>query len=71
MVAILTPTRKGRQFFNQVDSVSCPAPGCCAAAGGNEGFLTSEVRGRWGRAVEVPGLASLTSSTDSPRTRGY
>src|SRR5216684_937069 len=53
-------------------SVSCPSPGYCAAGGyfGNRGsnpyvvssgrgFVVSETNGRWGRAVEVPGLGVL------------
>ncbi len=56
----------------EVSSVSCASPGYCAAGGyfGNRGsnpyvvssgrgFVVSETNGRWGRAVEVPGLGVL------------
>jgi hypothetical protein len=61
---------KGR--WAEVLSVSCASPGSCAAGGyyGNHGsnpdvvtsgrgFVVSERNGRWGRAVEVPGLGVL------------
>ena len=37
-----------------VGSVSCPAPGSCAAGGGPQPFRVSEVHGRWGRAIRLP-----------------
>jgi hypothetical protein len=50
----------------QVSSVSCASPGSCAAGGfyrdGNghqQGFVAVERNGRWGQAVEVPGLGTL------------
>ena len=53
----------------QVASVSCAAAGDCAAGGTYSGasghfqaFVVSEVRGRWGTAVEVPGTAALNKS---------
>jgi hypothetical protein len=50
-------------------AISCPSPGNCAAAGSywtyddpsaapTEGFVVDEANGVWGRAQEVPGLAS-------------
>jgi hypothetical protein len=49
-----------------VGSVSCAAPGNCAAGGfytdGSglyQGFVVSERSGRWGQATEVPGLGAL------------
>ena len=52
-----------------VTSISCPAPGNCAVAGtyadaGSESqvFVASQVRGTWGKAIEVPGLAALDRS---------
>src|SRR6266851_7003998 len=49
-----------------VSSVSCPSPGNCAAGGfyrdgggHQQGFVVSERNGRWGQAIEVPGLAAL------------
>ena len=37
-----------------VGSLSCPAPGSCAAGGSRPPFVVSEVNGRWGRAIQVP-----------------
>jgi len=47
-----------------VNAVSCASAGNCAAGGdyehrGGQGFVAVEKNGRWGRAVEVPGLAAL------------
>jgi hypothetical protein len=48
-------------------SVSCPSPGSCAAAGfykgrvAQQGFVASQRKGSWGKAVEVPGLAALNN----------
>ena len=49
-----------------VASVSCAAPGDCAAGGvyrdrsfHEQAFTVSEVNGRWATAVEVPGTAAL------------
>ena len=49
-----------------VNSVSCPSAGNCAAGGFyrdgsglGQAFVASERNGRWGRAVEVPGLGAL------------
>lgn len=50
----------------QVDAVSCPAAGSCAAAGfisdasgHNEAFITAERKGSWGKASRIAGLAKL------------
>ena len=52
-----------------VSSVSCPSPGSCAAVGfyrdggrHQQGFVVSERNGRWGQAVEVPGLGALNKN---------
>jgi hypothetical protein len=55
-----------------VTSVSCPAPGACAAGGvyidssgfqsGVQAFVVSETAGVWGQAEEVPGLAALNTT---------
>ena len=51
--------------FADVISVSCGSAGNCAAGGnyqmpnGAQGFVVSEKNGRWGRAIEVPGLVGL------------
>jgi hypothetical protein len=49
-----------------VTSVSCPSAGSCGAGGGYEDrshhtqvFVVNERSGRWGRALELPGLAAL------------
>src|SRR6202020_507628 len=50
----------------QITSVSCRSAANCAAGGWytrklgyTEAFVVSERNGRWGRAVEVPGTATL------------
>jgi hypothetical protein len=53
----------------QVTSVSCASAGNCAAGGyytdrhGQQGFVAVERHGRWGRAIEVPGLGALNTGT--------
>src|SRR5262250_1816619 len=48
-----------------VVSVSCGSAGNCAAGGyytrhgRYQGWVVSEANGRWGRAIEVPGLGAL------------
>jgi hypothetical protein len=51
-----------------VSGVSCGAAGTCAAvgdykdhAGHTQGFVAAERRGRWGTAIEVPGLGALNT----------
>src|SRR6266851_2090754 len=53
-----------------VSSVSCGSAGTCTAGGsytdgsglGNsQGFVASQVNGRWGTAIEVPGTAALNA----------
>jgi PASTA domain-containing protein len=48
-------------------SISCAAPGECAAggfyddgSGDARAFVVSETNGRWGKAIEVPGMATLS-----------
>ena len=55
--------------LGQVESVSCAAPGDCAAAGqfaasngANEVFVVNQAGGSWGTAKEVPGIASLNGA---------
>jgi hypothetical protein len=50
-----------------VGSVSCGSPGNCAAGGGygQQGFVAVERHGRWGKAIEVPGLAALNKGGDA------
>jgi hypothetical protein len=60
----LAALNKGRSAT--VFSVSCAPAGSCSAAGtysdrsGHEqGFAADERNGRWGKAIEIPGLAAL------------
>ena len=60
-----------------VVSVSCASPGNCAAGGyytagdaGQPGFVVSEKNGRWGQAVEVPGLAALNQGRQTSDSVG-
>ncbi len=55
-----------------VGSVSCTAPGSCTAggiyagrSGRDQAFVVSQVRGKWGRAVEVPGTGKLNAGGDA------
>ena len=52
----------------EVDSVSCPAAGECAAGGyytdgssHQQAFVVTETNGSWGNAIEVPGTATLNA----------
>jgi hypothetical protein len=52
--------------------VSCASAGNCAAVGGyldghgyGQGFVVSERRGAWHRAIEVPGLGALNTGGDA------
>jgi hypothetical protein len=58
---------KGNSAF--ITSISCVSAGNCAAAGSYavqfasaQGFVVSEKNGRWGKAIELPGLASLNKN---------
>jgi hypothetical protein len=59
---------QGGSLIADVDSVSCASAGNCAAGGlyggkgGNQAFVVSEVNGRWGKAIEVPGTAALNKN---------
>ena len=52
----------------EVNSVSCGSAGNCSAGGGYEGtssdqaFVVSEINGTWGKAIEVPGTATLNTA---------
>jgi hypothetical protein len=53
----------------EVRSVSCGSAGNCAAGGPyrdgdghGQGFVLSERNGRWGKAIEVPGLTALNAA---------
>jgi D-alanine-D-alanine ligase-like ATP-grasp enzyme len=52
-----------------VSSVSCASPGNCSAAGSyvdgaghQQVFVVTETNGTWGKALKVPGLASLNTN---------
>jgi hypothetical protein len=47
-------------------SISCASAGDCTAVGetGGRVFAASESKGRWGKAIEVPGLSSLKGFGD-------
>jgi hypothetical protein len=54
--------------FSFVDSVSCGAPGNCAvggsyadASGLDQAYVATSNDGHWGKAIEVPGTASLNA----------
>ena len=56
----------------QVLSVSCASAGNCTAGGYYENarafyeaYVVSEVKGAWGQAAEVPGIAALNTGADS------
>src|SRR6266487_989848 len=60
----LAALNKGRNA--RVTSVSCGAAGNCTVGGyytnrhhHSQGFVAVERRGRWGKAIEVPGLGGL------------
>ena len=64
-------TRIGQPVSNggaaDVTSVSCASPGNCAAGGylgirGLQAFVAGQRHGRWGRAIQVPGLAALNKA---------
>ena len=55
----------------ELNSLSCAAAGECAAGGvyadgdGYRAFVVSETNGRWGNAIEVPGMATLNTGGDA------
>jgi hypothetical protein len=56
----------------EVTSISCRAAGECAAGGfytdasnHYQAFVVTETRGRWGHAIEAPGVAALGSGDDA------
>jgi hypothetical protein len=62
-----------RGGYADVSSVSCASAGNCAAGGGYEdrgqngqGFVAVEKNGRWGKALDPPGLKALNESAGSP-----
>jgi hypothetical protein len=66
------PRTLNRAGNASVSQVSCGAAGNCAAGGyytdrrqHRQGFVAAERRGRWGTAIEVPGLAALNTGGDA------
>src|SRR5258708_23561418 len=56
----------------QVSVVSCASAGNCAAGGfyldrsrHSQAWVASQVNGRWGRAIEVPGTAALNADGEA------
>jgi len=54
----------------QVNSLSCASAGNCSAGGvygssGLQAFVVSQVNGKWGTAIEVPGTAALNTGRDA------
>jgi hypothetical protein len=61
-------TGRNREVPAGVPLVSCAAAGSCAAGGDyvdasgrSQGFVVLERNGRWGKAIEVPGLGALNT----------
>lgn len=70
LVPGMTLLNRGDQSV--VEALSCPQPGYCRAAGryldrkgGEQAFVVGESRGKWSRAIELPGSASLNAGADS------
>ncbi|HET7013023.1 MAG TPA: hypothetical protein VFI65_03880 [Streptosporangiaceae bacterium] len=66
----LAALNKGGQA--EVTGVSCVTAGSCTAGGdytgshhGVQGFVADERHGRWGKAIEIPGLAALNVGGDA------
>ncbi len=62
------PRALNKADASDVNSVSCASAGNCAAggtylasSGGWQGFVAGERHGRWGTAIQVPGLAALNT----------
>jgi hypothetical protein len=61
----------GKDADAQVSTVSCPAPGDCAAGGfysrglSTLAFVLTERNGTWGKATQVPGLARLNTGLEA------
>ncbi len=62
----------GRDFTTGVSSVSCASAGSCVAGGDYrdgdrhvQGFVAVENNGRWGKAIEVPGLGALNKGGEA------
>src|SRR5215470_10577282 len=57
-----------------ITTLSCTAPGNCAVGGtyrsrsGTEVFVARERNGRWGKAIEMPGITPATSTLCEPDT---
>jgi hypothetical protein len=60
--------------YAPLNSVSCVSAGNCAAvgsyngAGGEEAFVVNQVKGTWGNAIEVPGIAALNAGGSAQLT---
>jgi hypothetical protein len=60
--------------YTDVNSVSCPSAGNCAAGGdyetmsGSQGFIVSQKNGRWNNALTLPGLQTLNKAGNAEVT---
>jgi len=68
-IGVPGPGQRGAGRFAQVNSVSCASAGNCAAGGtydtnghGMQPFIVGQVKGTWGKAIQVPGLAVNTDA---------
>ena len=57
--------------FAELNSVSCPTAGNCSAGGGyaptsmsTQPFVVTEANGTWGKAIELPGSATLNTGKE-------
>src|SRR5262249_61183636 len=54
----------------QISSVSCASAGNCSAGGsysrGQKAFVVSQVSGKWGTAIQVPGLSNYPDAAINP-----
>ena len=72
--AIGVPGLAALSRYSEVFSVSCASAGNCAAGGSyhndhhHQGFVADERNGRWGKAIEVPGLGALNKDENAEVT---
>jgi len=61
-----TPVALGTSYYIGLNTLSCPAPGNCAAGGyydngGGQAFVADETNGVWGAPLAVPGSVKLNA----------
>jgi hypothetical protein len=64
--------RLNKRDFSEPGAISCPASGNCTTGGfyfdgsnHQQVFVATELNGKWGSAIEVPGSAALNAGNDS------